>query len=295
MSPAAYHGRAGRAKHFPPARPPTLWITGGGAARPPALPGTIPPHMSPELPAEPPPNQFDTGLYRDVRLWLAASAGIAAASVVGFLTGHLGLLLTTAILLFGGTLLWRGVDAVLNVRHEMARTSAEHADPEFTLDHLRDTPAATGETITRQYGRALILVTELNPHCDRQKILEAIAAPLYARCEEIRFGAVMLPPLGLFGTVAGMTVALMGMEEGVQAGGDVSALSAAIQGSLGGMSAAFVTTLAACFLGSIVLGGMAFIVRQHIDQFVDRVAAQWEMVNPAPEPSPAVLARGNLP
>ncbi|ELP30222.1 hypothetical protein RBSWK_05820 [Rhodopirellula baltica SWK14] len=74
--------------------------------------------------------------------------------------------------------------------------------------------------------------------------------------------------LGMLGTVLGLTMTFAAISSGMSDTSDIKAVTESLQTALGGLSTAFMTTLAAAFFGGVLISRVNLVTCRFLNEFM---------------------------
>lgn len=118
-----------------------------------------------------------------------------------------------------------------------------------------------------------------------ESALRCLRQSLQSELTPVSQSAKILPAMGLVGTCGGMMGTLNSIARGAADVADAEAISQAVSGALPSMAVAVSTTLAAAFVGSLVIAGLVHIAKSKAQHFIEELNAQLDMFCPKPSNS----------
>lgn len=225
---------------------------------------------------------FDGNTTPEAKRWLLVSLGFAACGGIGLWTGYANLLLNAFILGYGGINIALVMQWLRRLKQHIARSE------QIIWEYSRMT---INEILQREeYDRPLAAVA-IKAKCMKairglgeghESILRCLRQALQSELAPMSQSAKVLPAMGLVGTCGGMMGTLHAIGKGAADVADVEAISQAVSGALPAMAVAVSTTLAAAFIGSLVVSGLVHIAKTKAQHFLEELNAQLDMFCPRP-------------
>lgn len=220
---------------------------------------------------------LDTNTLSGALMWIYVLTTFAVCCGVGLWTGYSSYLLNTFIVGFGFYNVFQLGNWLTRLRHHIARSD------QILCSSLTLTPNAI---LGRQEVDHPIALTILQAMCVKairgrgaghEAVLRSMERSLLDELTPFVVAAMALPAMGLIGTCIGMMGTLNAISAGAADVTDLDAVSQAVGGSLPSMSVAISTTLAAAFVGSLVLMGLIIIAKSKLYKFIDQLDVQLDM------------------
>jgi biopolymer transport protein ExbB/TolQ len=200
--------------------------------------------------------------------WFSMVAGFVLAAVSGVLIGQTALVMTGQIIAVGSFLLLR---ASGNLRRLVNEKGASHKDFRYAatngLRSLWESDAAHRPSfffkLTKFAHRQGVGNTEALDAWMRHLRTE-LQAPLQVS----QSACSLLFNLGMIGTVLGLTMTFAAISSGMSDTSNIEAVTASLQSALGGLSTAFMTTLAGAFFGGVLVSRVNLITSRYLNEFL---------------------------
>lgn len=205
-------------------------------------------------------------------LWCGCVGVFTVASGVGVMTDTLGPIIT-------GTIAVVGLETLRRIRNYLVVIDAERDAVMDTADRMQmgETPAGFNQTSRQSLLDHVYRVAKDNHDRGVDTDIEAVIREWigpYDRQVRLFFQlTTLLFSIGLFGTVAGLTISFSAIATGIEGSTDIEPVMQSLRDAVSGMGTAMNTTLASTFFGGILLGILCYLAYSHTDNLVREVSA----------------------
>lgn len=223
------------------------------------------------------PSLFSSDSLNAARKWIFSSSGFAVSAIIGIATGYLSTTMNLFIVGSGLLGVIRVVTWSSRFRHHIHRSDqvlrlCSSLSVQEILDHEE-----VDDPIVLRVIQAIAIKMLRGRGTDHRCILTVLERSLLSELHPMALTAKTLPAMGLVGTCFGMIGVINAIGDGAVNASDTEALTQAVGNALPSMGIAISTTLAAAFIGSVLLSGLVSVATQKVTLFVDELDAQLDL------------------